>query len=286
MARIIDSSEHKPPGLPTKVLQLLSVMPERNLFWSWYKPRNFGDWIGPYLYQAIVGQRPFFLRRGRQHLGDCFFAAGSILRHIHVPDRVTVWGSGINYARDDIARPKLVCAVRGPRSRQRLLELGYDCPEIYGDPGILLPDFYSPKTKTVPGRIGLIPHFFDLDIFKLAVAEGVFLIDVTKPVEQVVDDIATCELTLSSSLHGLVVSHAYGVPTIWIHSIRELIGDGSKFYDYYESTGLYGVQPLRVSCATSAGKLAKLAETATKPDLSALRSKLLAACPFPAASAQ
>jgi hypothetical protein len=284
MARIIDSHEHKPPGLLTKIKQILQFTPERNLFWSWYRPRNFGDWVGPYLYQAIAGQQPFFLRRGRQHLADCFFAAGSILRHIHIPDRVTVWGSGIAFARDEIARPKQVFAVRGPRSRQRLLELGYECPEVYGDPAILLPNFYRPKTRTVPGRIGWIPHFYDLDIFKLAVADDVFLIDVTRPVEQVIDDIASCELTFSSSLHGLIVSHAYGVPTVWNQSIKDLIGDGTKFYDYYESTGLFGIRPQQISCATPARELAAFAKIATLPDLSLLRASLLEACPFPAAA--
>jgi hypothetical protein len=42
-------------------------------------------------------------------------------------------------------------------------------------------------------------------------------------------------LTYSSSLHGVIVSHAFGVPSIWMASSKPLHGDGVKFDDYFAS---------------------------------------------------
>lgn len=35
-------------------------------------------------------------------------------------------------------------SVRGPVTRNILMDLGYDVPSVYGDPAILLPLFYNP----------------------------------------------------------------------------------------------------------------------------------------------
>ena len=283
MIEIIGSSKFKKPGPAIHAIQFLRLMPRRNLYWSWYEPRNFGDWVGPYLYQAILGRLPFFLKRSRHHLGDCFFTAGSILRQIQIPNKAIVWGSGIISAVDQIARPKSVYAVRGPRSRRRLLELGYECPEIFGDPAVLLSNYYKPKTTLISGRVGLIPHFFDYDLVKANSSEDAFVINVGKPVEDVIDDIATCELTLSSSLHGIIVSHTYNVPTVWHRSINTLIGDDSKFYDYFESVGISNIAPAEISYVASAKELRGYASSATTAALSEIRANLLACCPFAAA---
>lgn len=54
----------------------------------------------------------------------------------------------------------------------------------------------------------------------------------------VVDRIRACRVILSSSLHGLVVAHAYGIPAAWVQFSDKLSGDGSKFRDHAASIGV------------------------------------------------
>ena len=98
----------------------------RLLFWSWYGVRNFGDWIGPYLYEAMTGRPPLFCPKERMAQFGCIMAVGSILRHLVEDDCAIVWGSGIISASDVVRRPRKVLAVRGPLTRRRLLELGHE----------------------------------------------------------------------------------------------------------------------------------------------------------------
>lgn len=56
-----------------------------------------------------------------------------------------------------------------------------------------------------------------------------------KNFEVVINDILSCEKTISSSLHGLIVSDAYSIPNKWIQFNNEINGDDTKFFDYFES---------------------------------------------------
>jgi len=248
----------------------------RLLFWSWYEPRNFGDWIAPYLFEAITGTLPIFCPREEISRFGCAMAVGSILRHLISEDCVVVWGSGIISGSDVFKRPKEIRAVRGPLTRRRMTELGYECPEIYGDPAILLPRFFSPERKVDKHSIGFIPHFVDRHLFSRRT--DVLIIDPTRPVERVIDDIVSCDFTFSSSLHGLIVSHAYGVPSVWVRPVNRIDGDDSKFLDYFLSLGL---DPKSVTLRSyDIGELASLERSASLPSHFPLIDSLISACPF------
>lgn len=222
------------PGHLKSFLQLRGYYRRQNLFWSWYEPRNFGDWIGPYLFERYTGTRPLYCSRRTQAKTQCLYTAGSILRHLRHNDCATIWGSGIISKADTFARPRKVLAVRGPLTRERFRSLGYNCPAVYGDPAVLLPKFNLAPPR-IPGKIGVIPHFVEYTDYIAWRSNRATIIDVCKPVDAVVSEIASCEITYSSSLHGLIVSHAFGVPSIWMEATRNLDGDGTKFWDYIAS---------------------------------------------------
>lgn len=63
-----------------------------------------------------------------------------------------VWGTGIHFIEDIIkvandknSRLLDIRAVRGPLTKRALEMAGYICPNIFGDPAILMPLIYTPK---------------------------------------------------------------------------------------------------------------------------------------------
>lgn len=257
--------------------QPTTIDPFRLMFWSWYEPRNFGDWVGPYLYEAITGIPPLYCPKERISQLGCFMTAGSILRHLSKDNAVIVWGSGIISKTDMPCRPKQVLAVRGPLTSKRLNELGYDCPPVYGDPAILLPLFYKPKPLYCTHQpIGIIPHFVDKDIWTKQV--DLLVIDPTQPLENVVDEISSCRITFSSSLHGIIASHAYGVPSVWMRTKNPIHGDDSKFYDYFLSVGIQAMPIVLVE--QDKASIACNSQYATLPSHSGLIERLINCCPF------
>jgi hypothetical protein len=190
--------------------------------------------VTPYLIRKITGKSP--LRCNANCFRDYYLITGSIIRRSC--KHSIIWGAGLLERNETIKKPKEVRAVRGPVTRQRLLELGYKCPEVYGDPALLLPRFYSPNLEK-KWKIGIIPHYCDYeDIKKRLKAKHAHVINLLEPVESVIDQIIQCEWTVSSSLHGIIVSHTYGIPCAWVRFSNKLTGDGSKFLDYYLSVGM------------------------------------------------
>ena len=241
-------------------------------------PRNFGDWVGPYLYLKMTGRPAVFYSSRAQKMSNGVFSAGSILRRLKSNDRVSVWGSGIISTKDVVARPRQILAVRGPRTRNHLLKCGYDCPEIFGDPAILLPKFLTFDEAPKAGGVGVVPHFVETDRYQASEIGGVNVIDVRRPVEMVCAEIADKELIFSSSLHGIIVAHAFGVPAVWMAPSIEIDGDDTKFHDYFESCG---VDAVRVgSLLKNVDLLVHAPSHATLPDHTALIGPLWNSCPW------
>ena len=147
-----------------------------------------------------------------------------------------VWGSGIRDIDQNINKG-IIKSVRGPLTRKRLLEIGCYCPPIYGDPGLLLPLYYNPVVEK-KYTLGIIPHYIHYDIVSKMYngLKGIKVIKlINKDIELVINDILSCEKTISSSLHGLIVSDAYNIPNKWVKFNNKINGDDTKYYDYFKS---------------------------------------------------
>ncbi len=172
-------------------------------------------------------------------------AIGSIMSYTQ--PKATVWGSGI-ISRNDQFSNAMFCAVRGPLSRKRILELGYSCPEVYGDPAILLPDYYQPTIEK-KFEYGFIPHYVDQDSVSQWYGNDT---DVTvlnlihDDVFYTTDCILECKKVISSSLHGVIVAQTYGIPAIWVQFSDKLSGDNVKYDDYFLSVGMTPYKPLYI----------------------------------------
>ena len=204
---------------------------------------NYGDLLSAYIVEAISKKevrfynapkiRKSWFSKKRAYL----MAIGSIMSYTQ--PKAKVWGSGIIARKIEFDNAQF-CAVRGPLSRKRVLELGYTCPKIYGDPALLLPHFYKGDIKKTH-KIGIIPHYVDYDtiIDWYSDDSHVKVIDLlTDDILQTTDEILACDRIISSSLHGVIVAQAYGIPAVWVRFSDKLSGDNVKFEDYFLSVGL------------------------------------------------
>jgi pyruvyltransferase len=203
---------------------------------------NWGDALSPILCAKLSGKPVKMMLWQHQKR---FLAIGSILENANT--RAQVWGSGLMWPEGKLHEaPTAVHAVRGPQTRAKLRAMGIDCPEVYGDPALLFPYFYDPVVEK-KYEVGVIPHFSDKHtewIKSLPQDPSVRIIDVEGGIEEFVREVKSCELILSSSLHGLICADAYGVPNMWVKLSNILYGGNFKFRDYYESVGRETPEPV------------------------------------------
>lgn len=167
---------------------------------------------------------------------------GSVLGGVSSRNYI-VWGSGI-ISRNDTFKNANFKAVRGKFSQKRIEELGYKPPKVIGDPALLLPLIYKPSQKK-RYDVSIIPHFIHYDEYKNKIGSKFNIINLTDNIEHIIDQINQSELTISTSLHGIIVSHAYGVKSLRAEDLqRKLTGDDIKFLDYYSSVNIENYKPL------------------------------------------
>jgi hypothetical protein len=253
----------------------------RPRLWWWDKPYpgNFGDVLNPYLVEKICGIPPKFVTKGPR-----IFSCGSLLPHVKASN-ITVWGSGSPRRSAKINPEAKFLAVRGPLSREVVLSSGGECPEIYGDPALLLPRYYQAKKQPSPRACGLILHHYHSFEGLPPASEDVELISIirlgNKDVEDFIDQVAGKELILSTSLHGIIVAHAYGVPAVWCSvrgQMNDIPGDDMKFHDYFMTVGLENLPPIDLMSVETIGT--ELAKHATLPKVAPDLDLLLKVCPF------
>ena len=127
-------------------------------------PGNFGDSaINSYMVERITGKKPTLMSISQKMNQENYLLSGSVLGSAN--DHSIIWGPGFLDKTDLLrANPKGIYAVRGKLTRQRLLAQRIECPEIYGDPALLMPRFYLPLKLNKTDRTGLIPHYSEMSI--------------------------------------------------------------------------------------------------------------------------
>ena len=250
---------------------------------------NYGDLLGKYLVEKISQKKVVWAKPSTFSIFNFFspiyVTIGSILTH--VTSNCIVWGSGIVSKDYPIKKAKFL-AVRGPQTRKHLISQGYDVPEIYGDPALLLPKYYNPKIKK-EFKIGVIPHYTDykkVEPFYKNEASILLINLMTNDVEQTTNQFLKCEKIVSSSLHGVIVAHAYSIPAVWQKFSNNIFGDDIKYQDYFESVEIpnYTLQTkenkMTFEELLSLFDIVESLPKSTK--IEALCTNLMAVCPFKA----
>lgn len=218
------------------------------------KKSNWGDALNPLLIQKLSGKKPILVQEIINFKNqDVYSVIGSNLGFFPQKNLV-VWGSGfISSVSRFEEKPKKICAVRGPLTREVIINQGIHCPEIYGDPALLYPLFYKSDVEK-KHKLGIIPHYIDQNsnlVNSFKTNPEILIIDILSETNEVIDNICKCERIASSSLHGIIASDAYGIPSIWIEFSENVIGNGFKFHDYFESVGRKNERPFKITESTT-----------------------------------
>jgi hypothetical protein len=159
---------------------------------------------------------------------------GSIVGH-STPASV-LWGTGSfgTEADSDMAKGDRYLAVRGPLTRARLEMFKQSCPKVYGDPALLAPRFHERKAEPTY-ELGVVLRWSERKRIQRFDVEGVKVIDLkSDDIDGTLDAMLDCKRIISTSLHGLILSDAYGIPNSWL--IAETgWGKEYKFWDYLTS---------------------------------------------------
>lgn len=195
----------------------------------WWRPRaswrNFGDELSPILLARFAGIDPQWSPATEARV----VAVGSIATMLPRQYAGAILGIGtaraspLDFSRADVR------ALRGPLTARIA---GVTHPVAFGDPGLLASELIERPDSTY--AIGVVAHWQDRTLPEMY--PDALVIDVRANPRTVIRQIASCERIVSSSLHGLVVADAFGLPRQWAWFER-VQGHGMKFADYGLSVG-------------------------------------------------
>ncbi|KRN33110.1 polysaccharide pyruvyl transferase family protein [Liquorilactobacillus mali] len=248
-----------------------------NLEW-WSEKENLGDYLSVVICEWMLGKEflalnsPSSIKKKRQYIH--LMGVGSI---IGMGDfDATVWGSGV-HTKSTINSVYLqrknrrydIRIVRGPLTKYVLELANYKCPNLFGDPVVLMPYIYDNNLKKIHD-FSIIKHVTKSPRMKL---DKYNYIDMqTHDYQMVVDEIKSSKKIISSSLHGIILAESYGIPAIFLSTGVE--DEMLKYFDWYFSTGRTEVRYARTLDEALRLKPMDL------PDLTKMREALLSSFPY------
>lgn len=206
-----------------------------NLYY-WSQRKNFGDQLAPYLVEHFAQTSVQWATPEDADL----VAAGSVLQHLPTTWTGTVCGAGKLHT-GSLALPLArFLAVRG---RLTAAGLGLSPGGVrLGDPVLLIDELVARPAAC--WDLGIVPHWTDDILIKrfthLASKYDVAIISPRDDPLVVVQQIAACRKIVSSSLHGVIVADAYGIPRRaerFPRMYSQWEGGEYKWHDYASAIG-------------------------------------------------
>ena len=141
---------------------------------------------------------------------------------------------------------------------------------------------YEPSAEAL--LEGLVPHYVDRDhpVVAAAAARGITIVDPFLPPREFIAAVAAAELVASSSLHGMIVADALGIPNAWVELSDGVLGRGYKFRDHLALFGMHEPEPLQLTDVDQlvGPELAAVRERYERPGLDAIRERLVSSFPL------
>jgi pyruvyltransferase len=201
-------------------------------YW-WKEVPNFGDRIAPLLLEHFADLKVEWDTISHAQVAS----VGSILEHIPPLWDGYILGSGklFEFSRLHLhTKTATVLAIRGPLSAR-----GIAGSYALGDPGVLADELVGIQPKQ--WDLGIIPHWQDKELASKfqALIKAPNTIKVINPSDDpltVLRQIGACRRIVTSSLHGMIVADAFGIPRrVEICPAMAKDGGDFKFRDYSAS---------------------------------------------------
>ncbi|MFV0445653.1 MAG: polysaccharide pyruvyl transferase family protein [Planctomycetaceae bacterium] len=195
----------------------------------WVANGNFGDELSPLIVRHVT------VREVRHIPGPVdephLFAVGSFCQIAN--DQTHIWGTGILHAHAALSSDPIYHMVRGPLTLQRVREAGGDC-DCLGDPVSFVPELFPAGDEI--GEWCFIPQWREVPL--VPQIDGVTILSPLKPIAEFCRVLSGHRYVLSSSLHGLIAAHAFGLKAAWVKVSDRPLGDDVKYRDYLLAQGL------------------------------------------------
>jgi hypothetical protein len=205
---------------------------------------NLGDQLNFYLLKKLYPKINFkfeYYKKNNLVNKEHILFCGSLLA---ISNKFSyILGAGFINSSNAVRKIRGIKYVRGPLTRNKLLNKNNYVPKIYGDPALLLPLIYKPKKENIKKNILFIPHKIDYTHYKSHINNinncEILNIGVSyKETEKFLDKLNEYDIIITSTLHGLIMSLSYGKKVILVKSHNKLAGDNMKYKDFLESVNL------------------------------------------------
>lgn len=170
----------------------------------WTGKKNFGDLLTPLLLTYFSKLKVELAEPSQARV----VVAGSILEHLPLWWDGYIVGSGKLHEGSKIDLPHShILALRGP-----LTARGIKGSYVLGDPGLLADELVGDEDKE--WDLGIVPHWTDTSLEKDSrfLKYNPKIIRVSDDPLQVISEIGRCKKIVSSSLHGVILADAFGIP--------------------------------------------------------------------------
>jgi pyruvyltransferase len=219
--------------------------------------KTIGDLVSPVAVQYATGRPTIW----KPHESGPHLLAGGNILHWATPES-DIWGTGL-----DPTQPigeldgERIWALRGKLTRDLLQPEVSGLRDVpLGDPAYLVGRCLAALVPA-PGRtyrLGIVPHVIDRDhpaISRLRGQDGVLVLDVRDPAPSFFAQLMSCETIASSSLHGLILAEALGIPNVWLDFGPENPERAFEYQDWFSLADQPQKTPLRIGREPQASEL-------------------------------
>lgn len=214
---------------------------------------NAGDIFNKDLITYLYNQETFNIR----NKGSKLLLVGSIASVIKENDIINGIGWKGNNLQDisEHIKNATVYGVRGPLTKQLFIEYNADLSKLKFelDPGLLVKEVYNLNIKNNTNKqIIFIPHYKDEKEYKGNYPKEFKFVSIDNHPKTVAKEIMKSKTVYTSSLHGIIFSHALNKPCVFVapQSNEPMF----KYQDYFLSIDIEMPIPLKNIFEAKIGK--------------------------------